>query len=115
MRVWKLTGEEWACEAELKGHTNWVRDVAWAPDTGFTTSTIASCCHDGKVIIWQCSDLDKGVWESKRMHTFDDVIWHLSWSVMGDILAVSGGDNKVRAGHLSRVLGPPDRSYWLVA
>ena len=31
----------------------------------------------------------------RTMHTFDDVVWHLSWSVMGDILAVSGGDNKV--------------------
>ena len=55
----------WEMEAQLEGHTNWVRDVAWAPDTGFTTSTIASCCHDGKVIIWQCKDLDKAAWDSK--------------------------------------------------
>lgn len=55
----------WELEAELKGHNNWVRDVAWAPDTGFTTSTIASCGHDGKVIIWQCKDLDKGAWDFK--------------------------------------------------
>jgi len=98
VKIWKYSDEKglWEKEVELKGHTNWVRDVAWAPDTGFTTSTIASCCHDGKVIIWQCKDLDSGVWDSKRtMHTFDDVVWHLSWSVMGDILAVSGGDNKV--------------------
>ena len=52
-------------EAELKGHNNWVRDVAWAPDTGFTTSTIASCCQDGKVFIWQCKDLDKANWDIK--------------------------------------------------
>ena len=32
----------------------------------------------------------------RTMHTFDDVVWHVSWSVMGDILAVSGGDNKVK-------------------
>lgn len=56
-------------EAELKGHNNWVRDVAWAPDTGFTTSTIASCCQDGKVFIWQCKDLDKANWDIKvRSH-----------------------------------------------
>ena len=30
------------------------------------------------------------------LHTFDDVVWHVSWSVSGNILAVSGGDNKVR-------------------
>ena len=29
------------------------------------------------------------------LHTFNDVIWHVSWSITGDILAVSGGDNKV--------------------
>lgn len=26
---------------------------------------------------------------------FGDVVWHVSWSVTGSILAVSGGDNKV--------------------
>ena len=26
---------------------------------------------------------------------FPDVVWHVSWSLTGDILAVSGGDNKV--------------------
>lgn len=26
---------------------------------------------------------------------FDDVVWHVSWNFIGDILAVSGGDNQV--------------------
>ena len=58
----------WEKEKELAGHSNWVRDVAWAPDTGFTTSTIASCSHDGAVIIWQCKDLTSGEWEQKVRH-----------------------------------------------
>ena len=29
------------------------------------------------------------------LNTFSDVIWHASWSITGDILAISGGDNKV--------------------
>ena len=29
------------------------------------------------------------------LKTFSDVVWHASWSITGDILAVSGGDNKV--------------------
>ena len=33
------------------------------------------------------------------LHTFNDVIWHVSWSITGDILAVSGGDNKVCESH----------------
>ena len=34
-------------------------------------------------------------WTPKTLHTFDDVVWHVSWSVSGNMLAVSGGDNKV--------------------
>ena len=29
------------------------------------------------------------------LHKFSDVIWHVSWSITGNILAVSGGANKV--------------------
>lgn len=29
------------------------------------------------------------------MNTFDDVVWNVSWSLNGNILAVSGGDNKI--------------------
>jgi hypothetical protein len=29
------------------------------------------------------------------LKTFSDVVWHGSWSITGDILAVSGADNKV--------------------
>ncbi len=36
-----------------------------------------------------------GAWTPKTLHTFDDVAWHVSWSVSGNMLAVSGGDNKV--------------------
>ena len=34
-------------------------------------------------------------WIQKELHSFEDVVWHVSWSVSGNILAVSGGDNKV--------------------
>ena len=32
----------WVEEAVLEGHTDWVRDVAWAPNIGITASYIAS-------------------------------------------------------------------------
>ena len=38
---------------------------------------------------------------SQVINTFSDVVWHASWSVTGDILAVSGGDNKVSLLHLT--------------
>ena len=34
-------------------------------------------------------------WTPKELHSFEDVVWHVSWSVSGNMLAVSGGDNKV--------------------
>ena len=29
------------------------------------------------------------------LQKFGDVVWHVSWSITGNILAVSGADNKV--------------------
>ena len=40
--------------------------------------------------------LQGGAWTPRVLHTFEDVVWHVSWSVSGNILAVSGGDNKVK-------------------
>lgn len=33
---------------------------------------------------------------SKVLRKYDDVIWHVSWSLCSTILAVSGADNQVR-------------------
>jgi len=50
------------------------------------------------VFIWS-ADVNSSSqnWTPKLLHKFNDVVWHLSWSVTGNILAVSGGDNKVIA------------------
>ena len=99
VKIWKYDehDEKWIEEQRLEGHNDWVRDVAWAPSIGIPKSYIASCSQDRKVIIHTCT-LDgpsSNQWTYRILHTFDDVIWHVSWSVMGNILAVSGGDNKV--------------------
>lgn len=49
--------------------------------------------QDGRVLIWTG---DNGQFRPKELPTFPDVIWHVSWSITGNILAVSGGDNKVQ-------------------
>lgn len=54
---------------------------------------IASCSQDRRVVIWTSND--SVTWTPTVLHTFDDVVWNVSWSLMGGILAVSGGDNKV--------------------
>jgi protein transport protein SEC13 len=96
VKIWREEAGGWVEEQKLEGHRDWVRDVAWAPSVGRHRSIIASCSQDCQVLIWT-NDSESGTatWTEKLLHKFDDVVWHLSWSVTGNILAVSGGDNKV--------------------
>lgn len=142
---------EWIEETRLEGHSDWVRDVAWAPSLNVARQLIASCGQDGRVIVWQSisnaeasstlaptSNMPIGPmsgatpvttasgtmgstggaagaqptttnldpkdyvqchgatnWRPVVLATYPDVVWHVSWSLTGNILAVSGGDNKV--------------------
>lgn len=110
------------CSVTLTGHTDWVRDVAWAP-TILQKSYVASASQDKTVRIWTCNvsssstnhdpsrssgsgaeGEDEGAsgggggpkekWQSTVLN-FDTVLWRVSWSLSGNVLAVSGGDNKV--------------------
>ena len=54
----------------------------------------------GKVIIWSCDLNDTGntalsMWKPIVLHEFNNVAWHVSWSLTSNMLAVSTGDNKV--------------------
>ncbi|KKA19990.1 Nuclear pore complex subunit (SEC13) [Rasamsonia emersonii CBS 393.64] len=77
----------------LEGHTDWVRDVAWSPSI-LSKSYIASASQDKTVRIWTSDASNPGQWTSTQLE-FDTVLWRVSWSLSGNILAVSGGDNKV--------------------
>jgi protein transport protein SEC13 len=79
-------------EITLEGHQDWVRDVAWAPSI-LPKSYIATASQDKCVIIWT-ADSPEGPW-SKKVLQMDAVVWRVSWSLSGNVLAVSGGDNKV--------------------
>jgi protein transport protein SEC13 len=95
VKIWREDNDQWVLDAKLDGHTDWVRDVAWAPSIGLPVTRIASCSQDCKVIVWRRDEQESGQWTPQILNTFSDVVWHVSWSVTGDILAVSGGDNKV--------------------
>lgn len=44
VKIWKLVEGSWQLDTfpGLQKHTDWVRDVAWAPNLGLPKSTIAS-------------------------------------------------------------------------
>lgn len=74
--------------------TDWVRDVTWAPNTAMPYNMVASCSEDRCVLIWKQMEAE-GPWVPSLMHTFDAPVWRLSWSVTGNVLAVSTSDHKV--------------------
>lgn len=81
----------------LRGHTDWVRDVAWSP-TPLSKQYIASASQDKTVRVWTLpsgSDVaDASAWKEEQIE-LDVVVWRVSWSMAGNVLAVSGGDNRV--------------------
>lgn len=81
----------------LKGHSDWVRDVAWSP-TPLSKSYIASASQDHTVRIWTLPAgaviADANAWIEETLD-FEVVVWRVSWSMAGNVLAVSGGDNRV--------------------
>lgn len=109
IKIWKLdpAADKWVLDGPaLEGHSDWVRDVAWAPNIGLsasvTTHMIASCSQDKTVRIWKAITTTEGstTWNSTLLTPrdptfFGDVVWRVSWSGSGNLLAVSCGDNHV--------------------
>ena len=113
--------KEWApdpVEHVLSGHSDWVRDVAWAPSVGVGKAYLASAGQDKTVLIWTQSD-PRSAWNRTALEPtasqaaaggagaqqqqqqqqqappeegkFADAVWRVSWSVAGNVLAVSSG------------------------
>lgn len=113
VKIWTLSPSSgWTETNVLQGHSDWVRDVSWAPSIGLEKSYIASAGQDKTVIIWTLSK-SSSEWIKTELkgegEGFEDVIWRVryvrstlfptrfitSWSPSGNVLAVSSGDNKV--------------------
>lgn len=90
VKVWFFNdiGQRWEQEAStMASHSDWVRDVAWAPNMGLPLNTIASASQDGRVTIW--SEKSDGQWHETLLHDFGSPVWRVSWSVTGGLLSVS--------------------------
>ncbi|KAF2120884.1 WD40-repeat-containing domain protein [Lophiotrema nucula] len=93
VKIWEWSAEtgSWNNVQLLTGHTDWVRDVAWSP-TVLSKSYIASASQDKTVRIWTSSDLRE--WKSTVL-SVEAAAWRVSWSLSGNVLAVSSSDNRV--------------------
>ncbi|KAK1231927.1 GTPase-activating protein S13 [Marasmius sp. AFHP31] len=118
VKIWgfREDSQSWVEEEILEGHADWVRDVAWAPNIGLPRSYIATASQDKTVLIWT-KDTPTGSWVKTTLDPssaltspvpgaaaatttspagkFPDVVWRVSWSLAGNLLAVSCGDGKV--------------------
>ncbi|KIY73878.1 WD40 repeat-like protein [Cylindrobasidium torrendii FP15055 ss-10] len=103
VKIWgyRDDAQSWVEEETLEGHTDWVRDVAWAPSIGLPRSYIATASQDRTVAIWT-KDSVNDPWVKTQLDPsgvgsgkFADVVWRVSWSLAGNLLAVSCGDGKV--------------------
>ncbi|KAJ8517876.1 hypothetical protein ONZ45_g4977 [Pleurotus djamor] len=113
VKIWgyRENNHSWVEEEVLEGHTDWVRDVAWAPNIGLPRSYIATASQDKTVLIWT-KDTPTSPWVKTALDPsssispnanappapagkFPDVVWRVSWSLAGNLLAVSCGDGKV--------------------
>jgi len=75
-------------------HSDWVRDVAWAPSIFPNINIVASCSEDRTVLIWTQNGPD-AEWKPILLQKFNAPVWRVSWSVTGHMLAVSSGDSDV--------------------
>ncbi|WFD36801.1 GTPase-activating protein S13 [Malassezia cuniculi] len=108
IKIWRFSEEHnrYVEDAQLNGHTDWVRDVAIAPNAGLGRTYLASASQDRTVLIWTQTSPD-APWTKTALQPgagsqgnadptrFPDTVWRVSWSVSGNVLAVSCGDGKV--------------------
>ncbi|KAI9204097.1 WD40-repeat-containing domain protein [Polychytrium aggregatum] len=95
VRLWREEGDKWENYETLEKHSDWVRDVSWAPNLGIGPNTIATASQDKTVLIWTETSPQQWTSTPLRSDGFPDVVWRVSWSVSGNILAVTCGDNTV--------------------
>ena len=75
------------------GHSDWIRDVAWAPNLGLPKSTIATAGQDGRLMVW--NEKSRGQWENVLVKEFEGAVWRVSWSVSGNLLSASDASGNV--------------------
>lgn len=105
VKIWEFSDElnRYVEVDQLKEHKDWVRDVAFAPSLGLARTYLATASQDRTVLVWTQSGVQEP-WKCTPLlpshkpedrTKFPDTVWRVSWSLSGNVLAVSCGDGKV--------------------
>ena len=95
----------WQCDATLRMHADWVRDVAFCPNGTLPVKQLATAGQDGQVVLWTkgggggggaAADADANGWTGTSLHNFaPQPVWRVSWSLSGNVLAATDGSGAV--------------------
>jgi protein transport protein SEC13 len=116
VKIWEYNEEaankivEVACLDGPDGHSDWVRDVAFCPRPDPTETILVSASEDGTIIFWKNSKIHPNEWKKIDMKKFDGPVWRISWSVAGDLLAVSSSGSNQE--HLVDVYKENEHHNW---
>lgn len=99
VKVWKFNNDngEYELEDTLEGHTDAVTAVDWSPTT-LLQSYVATVSKDKTCFVWTRDNGEEaGKWSKAVVNAsgFEQPLGSVSWSLSGNLLAVSGEDRKV--------------------
>jgi len=91
--IWKCENDMWSQEMPqlMPSHTNWVRQVAWRPDT--SSSVVASGSWDKTVTIWK-QEIEGQPWRQVTSIPVEAKVESVAWSVTGSLLAIASDDGE---------------------
>ncbi len=111
-KIWRCdAANKWSVVEQLKGHTDVVLDVAWAPNLGKSFHLIATACKDQKVRIFKVTEettpmmgVDSQTGKPRKSMKAELVqelihgsqVWTIEWNITGTLLSSSGDDGKIK-------------------
>lgn len=95
IKLYRFMDGKWKQSELLNGEQDTAKCVAWTSVDFGATNLIASGYQNGVLLVWSKNDQSDTYWSSQLIKHFSAPVSHLSWSEVGNLLAVSTGDNMV--------------------
>ena len=95
VNLWILKDGQTPEQHKVGQHDDWVRDVDWSSNIGMRHEMIASCSEDGVCSVWKNSGPENSWQCNKIRFGAEKPLWKVSFSQVGNMLAISGGENQV--------------------